>query len=104
MTAALTPELALAQLAELSSDIRTGVVFDAAGELLAGDPALADPARRLLELADGSLAEVMTPRGCVVAVRGERRALVVTTSRHALPALVRYDVRMVLADLEGSAP
>jgi hypothetical protein len=98
---ALTPERALAYLGELSTDIRAAVVLSAAGERLAGPAALAEPARAMLAACSGPLIEVETPRGSVVAGRSERHALAVVLGRQALPALVRYDVRRVLSDLEG---
>ena len=48
MTPALTPALALGYLRELSADVRDGVVLGAGGEVLAGEPAMAGPARELL--------------------------------------------------------
>ncbi len=98
---ALTPELALEYLAELSTDIRAAVVLGAGGEHLAGPGALAAPARQLLAAAEGALVEVDTPRGTVVAAADNVHALAVVVGRHALPALVRYDVRRVLGDLAG---
>lgn len=100
----LTPELALAYLGELSTDIRAGVVLDARGARLAGSEALAAPARELFAAAETDLVEVDTVRGTVVAARSERHALAVVVGRFALPALVRYDVRRVLADLDVTAP
>ncbi|HEY2637562.1 MAG TPA: hypothetical protein VGI54_09260 [Solirubrobacteraceae bacterium] len=97
---ALTPQRALAYLGELSTDIRAAVVLSAGGERLAGGEELADSARALLEACDAPLVEVDTPRGSVVAGRSERYALAVVVGRLALPALVRYDVRRVLTDLE----
>jgi hypothetical protein len=98
---ALTPERALAYLGELSTDIRAAVVLSAAGERLAGEEALAAPAKTILDAVDAPLAEVDSPRGSVVAARSEHHAMAVVVGRLALPALVRYDVRRVLADLEG---
>lgn len=100
---ALTPELALDYLAELSTDIRAAVVLGPTGERLAGREELAAPARALLAAADAPLVEVATARGAVVAARDELHALAVVVGRHALPALVRYDVRRVLGDLAGIA-
>lgn len=97
----LTPELALAYLGELSTDIRAAVALGAGGERLAGHPALAGPARDLLARADAPLVEVETPRGSVVAARAGDHAIAVVVGRGALLALVRYDVRRVLRDLAG---
>ncbi len=103
MVAALTPELALEYLGQLSTDIRAAVVLDAGGERLAGDPAIAESARALLAAAGADQAEVVTPRGAVFAARSERFSLAVVTGRFALAALVRYDVGRVLLDLEPAA-
>jgi hypothetical protein len=103
MTPALTPDLALAYLGELSVDVRAAVLLDAGGRVLAGDEDLADAARDLLAATDGSAIEVATGRGAVFAVRSPAHALVVVTGRFALPALVLYDLRAVLADLEPAA-
>ena len=102
MTEALTPAQALEYLRTLSADIEDAAVLDADGELLAGPEALAEPARRLLEAApDADDVEVSTAAGCVFAARSDAHALVLVTRRFALPALVRYDLRMVLSDLAG---
>jgi hypothetical protein len=101
---ALTPDLALSELGGLSTDIRAGVVLARTGELLAGAEALVAPARALLAAADADLVEVDTMRGTVVAARSGHHAIAVVVGRFALPALVRYDVRRVLAGLDGSAP
>jgi len=37
----------------------------------------------------------------VFAARSDKHALVVVCGRLALPSLIRYDLRLVLADLEG---
>ncbi|HET9739744.1 MAG TPA: hypothetical protein VFP78_16630 [Solirubrobacteraceae bacterium] len=101
--AALTPALALDYLRELSADIRTGVVLGADGELLAGDEALADPARDLFASAgDATELQVVTRDGDVFAARSDRHQIAVVTGRFALPSLIRYDLKLVLADLEGA--
>jgi hypothetical protein len=100
---ALTPDLALDYLSELSTDIRAAVVLDADGRPLAGETALAKPAQALLDAAPGASAvEVLTERGGAFAARGLRHSLCVATGRFALPALVLYDLRAVLGDLEGT--
>jgi hypothetical protein len=98
----LTPPLALDYLRELSADIRSGVVLDPGGALLAGPETLLEPARDLLGAAAGAEeVHVTTPDGAVFAARSERHALVVVCGRFALPSLIRYDLRLVLADLAG---
>lgn len=99
MSSALTPALALAYLDELSTDIRDAIIFDARGERLAGDADLAEPARDLLAQADGAQIEVLAERGAVFAARSDAHAIVVVAGRFVLPALMRHDLRMVLADL-----
>jgi hypothetical protein len=98
----LTPPLALDYLRELSADIRSGVVLDGAGTLLAGPKDLGGAARDLLEAAgDAHEVHVSTADGSVFAARSDRHALVVVCGRLALPSLIRYDLRLVLADLGG---
>jgi hypothetical protein len=99
---ALTPPLALDYLRELSADIRAGVVLAPDGALLAGPDALADPARDLLNAAgDAAEVQVSTADGAVYAARSDRHAIAVVCGRFALPSLIRYDLRLVLADLGG---
>ena len=102
MTEALTPAQALEYLRTLSADIEAAAVLGADGSLLAGSEALADPARALLASApEADDIEVSTVDQCVFAARSDDHALVLVTGRFALPALVRYDLRMVLSDLAG---
>jgi predicted regulator of Ras-like GTPase activity (Roadblock/LC7/MglB family) len=101
--AALTPDLALSYLGELSTDIRGAVILGADGARAAGDDALAEPARQMLASSGGDAVEVTTRRGSVFAARMGAHAIAVVTGRFALPALVRYDVRRALADLEPAA-
>jgi hypothetical protein len=100
---ALTPPLALDYLRELSADIRAGVVLDPEGALLAGPEALAEPARDLIKAAGAVAAEVhvSTADGAVYAARSDRHTIAVVCGRFALPSLIRYDLRLVLADLGG---
>jgi hypothetical protein len=99
---ALTPPLALDYLRELSADVRAGVVLDPAGALLAGPEALAGPARDLLASAgDAREVQVATADGVVFAGRSDRHSVVVVCGRFALPSLILYDLRLVLADLAG---
>jgi hypothetical protein len=82
----LTPDAALGWLRSLSVDIRKAAVLDAAGALLAGDPALAG-----------------TPRGRhVLTARSGRHAIVVRHGRRALEGLLRADIEAALAALEGA--
>jgi hypothetical protein len=98
----LTPPLALDYLRELSADIVAGVVLDHDGKLLAGPAELGAAARDLLNAArDAEDVHVSTADGAVFAARSERHQLVVVCGRFALPSLIRYDLRLVLADLGG---
>jgi hypothetical protein len=100
MTSALTPELAVEYLRELSADIRATAVLTAAGDALAGPPELAAPARELLAAAPGAAElQVVTGEGAVYASRDEHHAIVVVCGRFGLPALIRFDLKVVLAEL-----
>lgn len=113
---ALTPALALDYLAELSTDIRAGVLLDSGGGLAAsweGDDERGERVRELvvdlLERVDAEAAggdrpvqvEVSTGAGGVFAVRDDDWTLAVVTGRFALPSLMFYDLRKVLEDLGG---
>ena len=105
MPAALTSAVALGYLRELSADITAAVLLDAAGERLAGPPALHAAAAELLAHAPPGPAELegRTPAGAVFAARDEHHQLVVTTGRFALPRLTRHDLVTTLAALSGRA-
>jgi hypothetical protein len=96
----LTPSRALDYLRELSADIRSGIVLDPAGKLLAGPEELADAARDLVNAAgDAREIQVSTADGAIFAARSEQHTLVVVCGRFALPSLIRYDLKLVLSDL-----
>jgi hypothetical protein len=100
MTPALTPELAVDYLRELSADIRAAAVLTPAGEPLAGAGELAGAARELLTAAPGAAEiEVVTGEGAVYASRSDHHAVVVVCGRFALPSLIRYDLKVVLGEL-----
>lgn len=103
MTGALTPAQALDHLLDISSDVRDAVLLSPSGRRLAGNSVLAGPARELLAGNDAPEIEVGTARGRVFASRSARAALVAVTQRSALPALVLYDLRVVLARLRTAA-
>lgn len=114
---ALTPDLALDYLGELSVDIEAAVVLDGAGGLAAATDQDPDRAQRMGALAATLLdqaadaggaarsdqVEVTTERGAVFAVRGAHWSLAVVTRRPALSSLMFYDLRSVIGDL-GEAP
>jgi hypothetical protein len=111
--AALTPELALQYLGEISTDIKASVLVasDASTAVTsrpgeAGDqlPALTAELFERADAADGdpvSQVEVSTGDGGVFAVRNERWTVAVVTGRFALSSLMFYDLRSVLDDLEA---
>jgi hypothetical protein len=102
--AALTPELAVEYLRELSADIRAVAVLTAAGEPLAGAPELAGAARKLLSAApDAAEIEVAVGGGTVHAARSSEHAVVAVCGRFALPALIRYDLKVVLGELAAAS-
>ena len=103
MTAALTPDFALAYIRELSADYLAGVVLDARGACVAGEAALAPLARDALRDGAVAAAEGATSRGRVFAARGERHAIVVVTTPGALPGPTRRDVRTALRALGGES-
>jgi hypothetical protein len=81
---ALTPAGALGWLASLSVDIRAAAVLDAAGAVLAGDPALA-------RAGDGP---------DVMVARSERHAIVVRAGPRTLKRLLQADLRTALEGLD----
>lgn len=113
VSAALTPELALQYLAELSTDIKASVVVSADGRTAAASKSgeTGDRLRALTaelfaraDEADAQVVtqvEVSTGSGAVYAVRDERWTVGVVTGRFALPSLMFYDLRSVLSDLEA---
>jgi hypothetical protein len=105
MPPALTPELALDYVRELSADVRAALVLDAGGALLAGRSELAEPVRALLEAAgDTGELEAATAGGVVCAVRSRAHAAVAVCGRFAIGVVVRDDLRAAIAALEGRAP
>jgi hypothetical protein len=102
MTAALTPVLALAYLGELSADIRAAIVFDAEGDVLAGDHAIGEAARDFL--AEAPVVRALTERGGAFGARDDRHGVVVATGPLALPNLAIHDLLGVLAALGGTRP
>lgn len=113
VSAALSPELALEYLAELSTDIKASVVVSTDGRTAAasrpGEPGdrMRELTKKLFEDADAAdeqpvtQVEVSTGDGAVYAVRDERWTIGVVTGRFALSSLMFYDLRRVLGDLEG---
>ncbi len=103
MTPALTAPLALDYIHELSTDVRAGVVLAADGARLAGPEALAGPARDLLAGAgEAAEVEVDVPAGTVYAVRSAHHAIIVACGPLTLRGLALFDLRSVLAELDGA--
>lgn len=101
MSPVLTPQDALEYMSQLSADVRAGAVLDASGELLAGDAALAGPARDLLAASDLPEIEVTVRDGVVFCARDAAHAVIVVCGTFVLSGLQRHDLRTVLADLSG---
>jgi hypothetical protein len=99
MTAVLTPDLALAYLAELSNDFRAGAVLDAGGRTLAGDPALAAGADGLLEIGDDEGSAPLPDGEALLVARSSTHTILVRAGRHGIAALMLADMRAVLGDL-----
>jgi hypothetical protein len=112
----LTPELALAYLGELSTDIRASAVLDEAGAVAAqsgfeeaGDDRvrelvtdLFDHAREAAgDAAAPNQVEIALPEGSVYALREHGWTLAAVTGRYALSSLMFFDLRMVIRDLSG---
>jgi hypothetical protein len=101
---ALTPDLALDYLGELSTDIRAAVVVDSGGKLAAVTGDDRDRGERMRELAEKLLdgvdqVEVLTTEGSVFAVRGDAWTVAVVAGRQPLASLMFYDLRNVVRDL-----
>jgi hypothetical protein len=77
-SAVLRADLALAYLASLSVDVRAAAITTAGGELLAGDPAAIGAGR---------------------SVADDLHAIHVDAGRHALGAVLDFDLRSILGDL-----
>ena len=116
--ATLSPEQTPERLCTLSADARTAVLLDAAGALAgstepnrARAEELAGLARELFEAVDSAASdepaeqvEAQVPGGAVFASRTPRWTLAVVARRQALSSLMLYDLRAVLAELEGGPP
>jgi hypothetical protein len=99
MAAAFTPATALDRLAEMVRGVHEAVVLDGAGARLAGRAELAEPAAALVRATDAAAVEVADDRGAVFAVRDRDHAIVAVVDHPALPALVLYDLRILLDGL-----
>jgi len=111
---AVTEELALRYLLELSADIRAAILLGQSGEALASAPERAADetlvrcsalVREADALADGGgepiELDVTLPGGGIFLVRDGKRSLVCVTGPFALPGLILHDMRVVMNDLRG---
>lgn len=101
----------------MSADVRAAVLLDPAGGLIAASGTDAERSRRLADLAydlvratDAAAAdrpteqiEAQVERGAVFAVRSARHTLACVVRRLALPALILYDLRQTLLEVEAAA-
>ncbi len=107
----MDPAQALADLAEISSQIEAAALFGEDGSLLGStlqsDETAAALVRGALELLDGAAAfgseddrvvqlEASTPEGSVFVVREDDRGIVATTCRQPTVGLVFYDLKSCL--------
>jgi hypothetical protein len=102
--AALTPDLALDYLGELSTDIRAALVVDSGGKVAAVTGDDRERGERMRELTEQLLEavdqiEVVTAEGSVFAVRGDSWTVAVVAGRQPLASLMFYDLRNVVRDL-----
>jgi hypothetical protein len=98
-TGVLPPSAVPGWLRSLSVDVRAVAVLDAAGGLLAGDPAVG--ARAAGPLSRAASAVHMTGDGLLVA-RSARYAVAVTVGPQALVGLHLADLRAALAALDAA--
>jgi hypothetical protein len=100
MTGALSPDLAVAYVRELSADVRGVVALGPDGELLVGPEVFAAPARRLAARLEHGI--VRLPEGLALVARGPRMTIVVAAGRHALPGPHALDAAAAAG--AGTAP
>lgn len=100
MTAPLTPALTLVYLQELSLDVRAAVVLDAAGEPLAGDPALTARARALL--ASSGPSDVAAAGDLLVARAPDGHAIAAIAGDLAIRPLLEHDLRAAATALAAA--
>lgn len=115
----MDPRAALSELVELSSQVRSAVVLDGQGAVLAAtpdDPVVAERlARTALELAaaarelhgggsDVTRVEVDLAEGAVFLVRDKGLAVAATTGPAPTAGLVVYDLRTCLERIEEPRP
>jgi len=101
----------------MSADVRSAVLLDPAGGLIAASDGDRKRARRLGDLAHELIVaadsasplpteqvEARVDGGAVFAVRSARHTLACVVRRLALPALILYDLRRTLLEVEAAEP
>ncbi|MEA2172338.1 MAG: hypothetical protein QOF76_5638 [Solirubrobacteraceae bacterium] len=108
MTGALTPDLAIAYVRELSADVRAAVVLDPAGERVAGDTRLAPAARAAAAALRGAAAVAasthLDDRGIVTVVVTADHTLLVISGPLAFEGPTLIDARAAAAAMTQMAP
>lgn len=101
------PTLAETVLEDLlgTRDVLDGVILGPGGELAAGAPEMAGPARDLFDAAgDAEDLEVTAARRTVHGSRAGGYAIALVCRRPALASLVAYDLHMALGRLRSEGP
>jgi hypothetical protein len=105
MTAALTPDLAVSYVRELSADVTAVIVLAAGGSHLAGPPRAADAARALLAAAPAAAdVAARTDRGLVVAARGVAHTVIAVAGPLGLIGPTALDARAAVEAMDGVGP
>jgi hypothetical protein len=99
MTAALTPDAALALVSTLTPGLRRAAVLDAGGAWLAGDRDLAARAHRELDAAGPGVA--VRTRDGLHAARDDRHAVAAEAGQDVLDGLLLADLHAALAALRA---
>jgi predicted regulator of Ras-like GTPase activity (Roadblock/LC7/MglB family) len=115
----MDPAQALADLTEISTQIRTAVLVDARGDVVASSvedrvraETIARAARQLVSAAEETMGgpearetlvqlQVATPDGCVFVVKDEERLVAAVTSAEPTVGLVFYDLKTCLRHAAG---
>lgn len=100
MTDAVPAPIALAYLATLSADLRSAVVLDDAGAVLAGDAAIGPDTQALVaQQPPGVARQAVRADGRLFAARSASHLLGLAVGPHALEAVVVCDLLGTLDDL-----
>jgi hypothetical protein len=105
VTAALSPDLAIAYVRELSADVQAAVVLARNGAVLAGEPDLAPAAVAFAAaLGEHTDAVVRTDAGVVFGARSADHSILVTATHLSLDGPTRLDTLAALSALEPTNP